>query len=520
MTRHFRAHLSWTVAAVIWLGVMNNMSSAQDPDWDKIKKEAEAKKAGLDAQKAEADAKKALLDAQKALADAEAAAQAAADPTKKAAAAALAAERAKKDLADAQKAALDSQKALADAQEEPDPAKKATDDKVAAAKAAKDMADAEKSASDAQKAKADASLAALKAQIGEVPDSGIKGEVTVKEKAGILEAHLLAAKALGIAADRLVLELPADVDNKPLLLYASAEVPSFQTLIAYRVQKAIVTKAFNDATDASDDANKRAEPATEIAPLAAAGLGLDAVTKLLGFFRSDYSVGGVEVSLDDSAFVHALAGRITTKRTKVAVQLPALYSAGALNSAGVLSDPVAKIIEDFTTLSKRKSTSMSGMARHDKLSAKFTEAANKATDDGAKAELLKKAKLHKEASDALKSAIELYDNLFSKLTTADDKGLAPFTTVIRETVLADLLLKDNLLLVVKLQKSGGAYYTKKNLWTFFGGMPFYNAGGVVVSYVLLHGDNGNVMASGLIPILGGFVRENKLEEVVNGKATP
>jgi len=444
------------VGSVIFMGMMNGMASAQDPDWDKIKKEAEAKTAAAVAQKAQADA---------------------------------------------EMAALAAEKALADAKKEPDAAQKALADKLAAAKAAKDLSDADKAASDAQKAKADASLAALKAQIGEVPDSGIKGDVTIKEKAGVIEAHLLSAKALGTAADRVVADLP-DV-QKTILLYASADVPTFQALIAFRVQEKVVSAAFADAIAVSDKAAPK-----EFAP-AAIGLGLDAVTKLLGFFRTDYTVGGVDVSIDDSAFVQALAGRIVDKN-KGSVLLPSLYNAGALSDSG------KKILDIFTDLSKKKAACLSRMTVHDEAAATFTEQAGKEADATKKADLLKKAKQQKEASDALKTAVAVYDNFFTKLTAADDKGLAPLTSVVRESVLADILEKDNRLLVVKLQKAGGAYYTKKNLWTFFGGMPFYNAGGVVVSYVLLGGKEGEVVKSGLVPIFGGFIRENKLQESVNG----
>jgi hypothetical protein len=136
-----------------------------------------------------------------------------------------------------------------------------------------------------------------------------------------------------------------------------------------------------------------------------------------------------------------------------------------------------------------------------------------------KADLLRKSKLHKDASDALKAAIGVYEGFFNKLSGPDDKGQVPLVTVIREDVLADVLAKDgSLLLVVKLQKSGGSYYTKRNLWTIFTGMQFYCSGGVVVSYALLQGNDGLVIASGLIPVLGGFVREGKLEETINGGA--
>ena len=177
----------------------NLMPSAQDPDWDKIRKEAEAKKAALEAQKAAAEAEKAVYDA--------------------------------------------------------------------------------------RKAKADASLAALKAKIPDVPDSGIKGEVPLTEKAGVIEAQLLSAKALGEAAGRLAEQLP-NLNGKTVLLYAPSELPGFQALVAYRAQSAIVDKAFADAAAVSKSAMGQAPPAREVAPLAAAGLVLDAVTKLLGFFRS------------------------------------------------------------------------------------------------------------------------------------------------------------------------------------------------------------------------------------------
>ena len=76
----------------------------------------------------------------------------------------------------------------------------------------------------------------------------------------------------------------------------------------------------------------------------------------------------------------------------------------------------------------------------------------------------------------------------------------------------DLPLKQGgQLLIVKIQKAGGAHYTKKNMWTLFGGMPFYHMGGVIVSFVLLDGAAGSVAKSGVVPIHGGFVKANKVE---------
>ncbi len=96
----------------------------------------------------------------------------------------------RKAIAEAEKAMIDAEfardeakKKLTDSQVPIDPAKTAKDAKVDAAKSAKDIADAEK-------AEADAKLAALKAKIGEVPASGISGNVTLIIKAPLhLKPH-------------------------------------------------------------------------------------------------------------------------------------------------------------------------------------------------------------------------------------------------------------------------------------------------------------------------------------------
>lgn len=451
------------------------MASGQDsptPDWKKIKEEAEAEKAALDAQKA-------LLEARKAL-------DAAQTPT--------------------------------------DPDKKKLEDQVAAAKAAKDLADAAKAAADARKAEADASLAALKAQIGEVPASGIAGDTTLREKVGVAEAALLASKAVEEAADKMIKHLlAADTVNavspgtKTIILYPATDVPGFQALITYRAQIAIIEKAFAEAQAKSSDADTKApKPAnfkTEAVPIAAAGLALDAVTKLLGYFKSDYAVGGVDVTQNDSVLVHALAGGLTKSDKKFSVLLPGIYN------PEVLTNSASGILTKLSTLSTLKIFSLQKVDVHDQLASQFTKAAETETDAAKKKDLLEKAQLHTTASAALKAASGIYDSFFGKLTTADDKGLVPLTQVIRDTSVSDALENGAYLLLVKLQSSGGSYYTRKNLWTFFGGMPIFHMGGVVTSFLLLDGKSGKVLASGVIPVHGGFVKAGQVRSHLQG-STP
>jgi hypothetical protein len=265
----------------------------------------------------------------------------------------------------------------------------------------------------------------------------------------------------------------------------------------------LVKKAFTDALGISDSANKSTpEPAKfkmgEIPVASAAGLILDAVNKLLGFFRTDYTFGGVEIKFEDSLLVNALAGKIADK--KISVLLPAVYS------PDTVSDSVLRILSEISDLSKYKVDAQAKSYKHEELSSNFTEEAGKETDPIKKAALLEKAKTHKAAYDALKAAMALYDDFFSKLSTIEDKGTPTLASVIREGIVAEELKKGSPLLLVKLHQSGGAYYTKKNLWTSIAaGPPLYHMGGVVVSFVLLDGRTGTVLKSGVVPVHGGFI---------------
>jgi hypothetical protein len=206
--------------------------------------------------------------------------------------------------------------------------------------------------------------------------------------------------------------------------------------------------------------------------------------------------------------VHALAGVISPDKN-LSVKLPAVYNPSALSDAG------SGILKELAALPKLRVTAQEQAPLYDKLFARFTEAAKEEKDPEKKEELLKKAEIHKNAADAWKTSMGLYDAFFSKLTTTDDKGALPLANVVREGVIDEALANGDLLLLVKLQKSGGSYYTKKNMWTFFGGMPYYHMGGVVASFVLLDGKTGTVQKSGIVPVHGGFIEADKLRREID-----
>ncbi len=458
MTIRQKQSIALATVAVLMFG--GGLAMATDPDWKKMKEEAEAEKAALDAQRE-------LLEARQKLAEAQ-------TPT------------------------------------EPDTA--ARKQKIEDAKATKELAEAEKAVSDAAKAAAEADLAALKSKFGTVPDSGYSGSVTAGAGTGNAEAMLLAARAVKIAASQIAKTVAPEVMGKTVLVYAAPSVPTFDALLAYRAQTGFLKKAFEDAAAMSSSADTSAPaPAgvkTGEAPLlAAAGLGLEAVNKLFGFFRSDYSIGGVTLTVDDSLLVAAVSEEL---RAAATVQIPHVYQ------PGVLSDPVGEVLANLKELALIKSAAPAKAEHHLQLSKVFSGLAEKETDATKKADLTAGYKKHSEAEGALKGAGALFDAFFGKLTSADEKANVPIARVLREAALADVLTGGGYLLVVKLQSAAGSYYSVKNMWTFFGGMPIRHMGSVVASFTLFDGATGAVKASGAVPVHGGFVKPKKVQEVANG----
>jgi len=420
-----------------------------------------------------------------------------------------------KELLEAEKALLEAQKALDKAKEPLSTTEKEIQDKLAVAKAEKDLADA-------QKARSDAQLAAFKSSLGEVPQGPYSGSVDLKDKGSELPVALLATQAVKTAALKIAKDLNAILtgDNKgansrgTLFVYASSEVPTFQNLAAYNAQLIPANEALQVALDQSYELGFG--PSQESAPVfGAVGYTLDAVNKLLGFFRTDYTLGGAEVALDDSILVLETASQFAKQWT---VKLPALY-----NPDGVLSSET-KIFKDLKDLSVKKVEAISRAERHEKYITSLNNEVGQEKDPKKKEELINKnqplIKIQNEVAAQLRQAATFYDQFFVRMTTVNEKtSLVPISIVAKEAAVFDTLKKSNekpvYLLVLHIHKSGGGYLIKKNFWTFFGSMPIFYLGGTVVTYALLKGLDGSLYKSGVIPVYGGYVKASGMQKALN-----
>jgi hypothetical protein len=361
-------------------------------------------------------------------------------------------------------------------------------EQIAAAKAAKELADAQ--------------LAAFKAAVGDVPRSGITGSVTLQgEKVGELEATLLAAHALKKAATTIAVQVAAVVaPNAGITVVAAPDVPAFQALLAYKAQHALVRTALLSGIQASS-AFPSGRDAAALPMAGAAGVALDVASKLAGFFRSDFTVGGVALSLDEAAAVNEVAGQLCQK---FVVVVPGVFNPRALTDAG------GTVVTQVTDLSVSNQEAERRLAEHEAAADQLTRAIAAEADADRKRAFEDELTKHKTVLDSLRSAVALFATWMTKLSSADDKGVTSLATIAKEQAIIDGLAGGHLL-TVKVQKAGGGFFVKKNLWTAFGEMPLYHMGGVAVTFALLEGSSGKVLASGAVPVYAGFVKSKEVQ---------
>jgi hypothetical protein len=121
----------------------------------------------------------------------------------------------------------------------------------------------------------------------------------------------------------------------------------------------------------------------------------------------------------------------------------------------------------------------------------------------------------KTASDQGKVGVALYDGFITKLTTPDDKAKVPLAAIIQQEAVRSALKGGANLMTAKISSAGGTYYTRKNFWSFFGAMPFFTMGGVVVDYSLFNGRTGFVLSAGAVPVDGGFFKVGELPQLLS-----
>jgi hypothetical protein len=459
---------------------------------------------------------------------------------------------------EAEAANIRARKELETTQASLDPAKVAEAQRLAQARQVKELAEA-------GSAEQQAKINSLKAAVGAFSASPIEGKVELGDKAGQMESALLSTKAMITTASQVAAAV-AKLATKPtaILVVPHGEMPDLKGLYGLRSFVAIMTLAFINANRSLESALSDKEmPGLELAGVpgvGGVGLALEAVSKLLGYFRTDYAFGGTESTEDQLALAELVAGRLCTDLPNTHIYLHSVYAG---NAATTVTDFVTDELEPLAELHQqsldRLDRAMALLATSSAApldtadvntpaptngattpadstptallsSPNSPGAAGAAASGSGDATSLVDATEERTALPAptptaqippphaardahVRAAADRLGKLVAIYQTAVDKLMAEngMDTLARQYALEAKLKTDNSrVLVTRLHKAGGSHYVTKNLWNLFGFMPFKVMGGAIASYSLFDWVNGELLQSETYAVHGGFKAANKL----------
>jgi hypothetical protein len=391
--------------------------------------------------------------------------------------------------------------------------------------------------------------------------------VTVGSNTGVIESYVLADVGLRSCASKIVASVPSSV--KTLVVFDQAQRDMLAALTSFQVDAEITSSALASAVKSYDDLPSL--PDNLSAPAGAAGAGITAVTpivdaltgaitNLVGLFRTDVTIGGTVLTLDDELVVDEVSRAAIKAAAPRAVLKPSVYFADVFDPKAVTNSQVVSQLTDLYTL-------------RNKAQVRTLDLQSSVTDLTAR---LKTAKTDKQRStikqylnprlaalDSLKAAAAVFDAVMAHViappkqaatTPAPAAGAPPEkapapaknedpnaagdntdkrnTTPPKATdqqaaaptlatlVMAELWRKkfvqtDVGLILLHTHVAGGGYEAKSNIWTFLGGARFSYSGGSVSSFSVISAKDGNVLTSGSCPAYTGFVRGPKVTKAAS-----
>ena len=354
---------------------------------------------------------------------------------------------------------------------------------------------AAKAAADAKKAMIEAEAAAAKAKYGGLSAmSGTPGAVEASTDAGKAEAMLLVTRATQQASDRLASELTASFASTPyrdreLLILTSLDELSASDAIQFDAQTALMRTLMDAAKATCENAlaasrqGGAASSQSFRSLLPVLGAVLDSGAKIASYFQTDYKFAGLVPAEPTNLTAAAVAASLRRAEPNRRVLVPAnVLTVDAQPVLDVMSPLQAQYADLVALAAETKSRSAQLKAKSPELAARL---------DAAEAQANKAVTLFEGFSSAL-------------IVPKEAKAAPPIASVLRQKKLQASMARKPLVLLVTSSKAG-ALYTKKNMWTFLAGSPpLYTMGGVSLAYSVFDPADGVILASGAIPVHGGY----------------
>lgn len=366
---------------------------------------------------------------------------------------------------------------------------------------AKEIAELEKTIEELRKARIETEAAAAAAAFGPLSNVTREGSVTA-EDSGELEAQVLAADALRTIAARIVGRLPGlrreqkseceaakeSWDAAPIVaecptvfVMTEAGKQNFESYASYETQIQTITVQLDDAISAFNDPTPSTGDDTSVAALG--GLtGISTALSVIGNLgRSEYTFK----SIDLEGITHSLLAKAIVENGLQPGGSPYNFQLAQMSVIPSGATSPARLLLDGAA------------AKRDSLAREVS----KIRSDKDKAALVAK----------VDAAIKVFDDFRKQLSTPGTDGVVPFVAIERQSYIERRLKGDgNIILFVKVDFSGGTTYTKKNFFTFFGGIPFFVSGGALASYTVVDGTTGDTLGAGVIDEVTPFSSVNRI----------
>ena len=386
----------------------------------------------------------------------------------------------------------------------PDPAKAALEAETQRkAKADADLAatNAEvaalKAKSEVDLAATNAEVAAFKAKFPAPADSGITGTAVAAPGSGALEAGLMTARHLDGHAREIAALIAREAKAPSYLVIAGLKQPELGDWQHFQVRTKLVSNSFARATQLFDAVNQAAAvPAAQeraLGTIAAASTAIDVASKVVGYFRTNYSFAPLAVAgIDDELLATALAGYL--EHAKLPLRWPPVAGVDAVLA---LLEPISRERDNAAIEAARIAELQRELATRD---AATTDTAKLAAEQ-AKAQLA-------AALEANAAAVKAYEALLEALAARDAAGASMIGKVIAQKAIGEALATGAFAVNVQV---GGVAATNYTGQKWLPGMPLSISGGAIVSFTVIKSD-GTVLLARQQPIYTGFKKLDDAED--------
>lgn len=373
-------------------------------------------------------------------------------------------------------------------------------------------------AATAEKAEWDARKARLDYQNAAGPASGLTNAVEIKDKAGSMEAALLFGQALYPIADVIVADVKNRAGDAKIVVLGGNATADMSLWEMFEARTRALSNAFDTldqgqnvlddeyrtliGAPASTAVTTASRSRSAVAGIAA---GAQALTKAFSYFASDYAAGGIDLAEDDEIVVSAIAARAKDKFLLYRPTQVSAHGTGAKDIYDLLS-----------ALGERAESRRAWLVVAKERSAKLTKLSESAT--GTRAAALKDlAADYDAAATEATGATDRYTALITAISSTAADNPFPLSAIVRQRALAEVLDSSSFVLFVTTYSAGGGYFSRKNILTTFGAMPFYASGGAVVHYRLIARADSRIAAAGVVSFACAY---RKVSKVASGKIEP